>query len=121
MEDMIRGTLPWSDGSGPYCESPYKDLAAAIVLQAVKDYIAAIRKMWSPKVSTKKKHELALEKMEIEAFFHSSWYDTLCDIDPDKVVYNCRLRAEEQEREAIRKQNKKRVQKMLREAEDRTE
>ena len=113
---MIQGTLPWNDGSGRLYDSPYNDLAAAIVLQAVKDYIKAIRRMWNPKVSRKKKQETVLEKLELEEFFHSGWYDTLCDIDPDKVIHNCRLRAEEQEREAIRKQNKRKMKKLLEEA-----
>ena len=116
MESMIQGTLPWNDGSGRLYDSPYNDLAAAIVLQAVKDYIKAIRRMWNPKVSRKKKQETVLEKLELEEFFHSGWYDTLCDIDPDKVIHNCRLRAEEQEREAIRKQNKRKMKKLLEEA-----
>ena len=116
MESMIQGTLPWNDGSGRLYDSPYNDLAAAIVLQAVKDYIKAIRRMWNPKISRKKKQETILEKLELEEFFHSGWYDTLCDINPDKVIYNCRLRAEEQEREAIRKQNKRKMKKLLEEA-----
>ena len=116
MESMIQGTLPWNDGSGRLYDSPYNDLAAAIVLQAVKDYIKAIRRMWNPKISRKKKQETILEKLELEEFFHSGWYDTLCDIDPDKVIHNCRLRAEEQEREAIRKQNKRKMKKLLEEA-----
>ena len=116
MEEVVKASLPWSDGSGPNMESPYKDLAVAIVLQAVKDYIAAIRKTWSPKVSVKKKRELVMEQIEIEAFFRSPWYDTLCDINPDKLIRNCRLRAEEQEKAALQKQNKRRIQKLLKEA-----
>ncbi len=49
MEQLIHGTLPWNDGSGGYCSSHYDELAVAIVLQAVKDYIKAIRRMWNPK------------------------------------------------------------------------
>ena len=116
MEQMVHGTLPWSDGNGGFCPSPYDDLAAAIVLQAVKDYIKAIHRMWDPEVSKKKKRETILEKLELEEFFHSGWYDTLCDLDPDKVIYNCRLRAEEQEKESIRKQNKRKMKKLLKEA-----
>ncbi len=116
MEQMVHGTLPWSDGGGGFCPSPYDDLAAAIVLQAVKDYVKAIRRMWNPKVSKAKKRDTILEKLELEEFFHSEWYEMLCDIDPDKVIYNCHLRAEEQEREAIRKQNKRKMKQLLKEA-----
>ena len=116
MEKTVQGSLPWNDGSDQYYDSSYKDLATAIVHQAVKDYIKAIRRMWNPKVSRKKKQETVLEKMELEEFFHSGWYDTLCDIDPDKVIYNCRLRAKEQEREAIRKKKEREMKKLLKEA-----
>ena len=116
MEQMVQGTLPWSDGSGGCCPTPFDDLAAAIVLQAVKDYIKAIRRMWDPKVSKAKKRKTILEKLELEEFFHSGWYDTLCDIDPDKVIYNCHLRAEEQEKEVIRKQNRRKKKQLLKEA-----
>ena len=56
------------------------------------------------------------EMEELEEFFYSPWYDTLCDIDPGKLVYNCRLRAEEQEKEAIRKQNREKMNRLLKEA-----
>ena len=113
MEQMVNGVLPWSDGSGGHIPSPYDNLAAAIVLQAVKDYIKAIRRMWDPKVSRVRKRETVLEKLELEEFFHSAWYEALCDIDPDKVIYNCRLRAEEQEKEAIRERNKRKLKQLL--------
>ncbi len=87
----------------------------AIVLQAVKDYIKAIRRMWNPKLSRAKKREAILAKLELEEFFHSEWYDFLCDIDPDKVIYNCYLRAEEQEKETIRNQNKRKMKQLLKE------
>ena len=115
MEQTVHGTLPWSDGNGNYCPSPYDDLAVGIVLQVVKDYIKAIRRMWDPRISREKKRETLLEKMELEEFFHSGWYDTLCDLDPDKVIHNCHLRAEEQEKEAIRKQNKRKRNQLLKE------
>ncbi len=58
------------------------------------------------------KAEIRGEKMELEEFFHSSWYEILCEIDPDKVIVNCRRRAEEQERESIRQINRIKVQKL---------
>ena len=121
MEQLVHGSLPWNDGSQGPSPSPYEDLASAIVLQAVKDYIKAIRRLWDPKVSKPKKQETILEKLELEEFFHSGWYEFLCDIDPDKVIYNCRLRAEEQEKEAIRKQNKKKMNQLMKESVQRKE
>ena len=116
MEKVISGRCPWDSGETIRDSSAYEDLAASIVLQAVKDYIKDIRKMWNPKLSVRVKRKTVLEKEELEGFFYSPWYDTLCDIDPGKLVYNCHLRAEEQEREAIKKQNRKQMNRLLKEA-----
>ena len=123
----IEGSLPWSDGSGgssrsgggryggdPYIAS-YRALADTIVLQAVKDYKRVLRTLWDPKTSIGKKRKTMMEKLELEEFFHSDWYVILCDIDPDKLIYNCRQRALEQEKTAvmeIRKQHLKKIQEM---------
>ncbi len=115
MEQLYHGTFPWNDGSGGFSPSLNDDLASAIVLLAVKDYIKAIRRMWNPKLSKGKKREAILVKLELEEFFHSEWYDFLCDIDPEKVIYNCYLRAEEQEKEVIKKQNKRKMKQLLKE------
>ena len=116
MERVISGRRPWDSGECIRDSYSYEDLAAAIVLQAVKDYIRAIRRMWNPKLSLRTKRRAILEMEELEEFFYSPWYDTLCDIDPGKLVYNCRLRAEEQEKEAIRKQNREKMNRLLKEA-----
>lgn len=115
MERVISGRRPWDSGETIRDSSAYEDLAASIVLQAVKDYIKDIRKMWNPKLSLRTKRRAILEMEELEEFFYSPWYDTLCDIDPGKLVYNCRLRAEEQEKEAIRKQNREKMNRLLKE------
>ena len=61
---------------------PYQELANAIVLQAVKDYREALRRL--------KKHpddKAAMkEAMELEEFFHSSWYGVLTQVDPDYLI-----------------------------------
>ena len=116
MERVISGRRPWDSGETIRDSSAYEDLAAAIILQAVKDYIRNIRKMWNPKLSARIKRATVLETEELEEFFYSPWYDTLCNIDPGKLVYNCRLRAEEQEKESIRKQNRRKVNRLLKEA-----
>ena len=116
MDRVLIGRFPWSCKENNSEEDAYKELAATIVLQAVKDYIKTIRKMWNPKLSVRVKRRAVPEKEELEGFFYSPWYDTLCDIDPGKLVYNCHLRAEEQEREAIKKQNRKQMNRLLKEA-----
>ena len=116
MEDVVHGSLPWNDGSESFSSSPYKDLAAGIVLQAVKDYIKAIRRMWDPNISRQKKRDTILEKLELEKFFRSDWYEELCDINPEELIRNCHLRAEEQEKEDISRENKRKRKQLLREA-----
>ncbi len=55
----------------------YEKLANAIILQAVKDWRAARRKL-------KRKPQNESAKIELEGcerFFHSEWFTTLTDVD----------------------------------------
>lgn len=119
MEHMIAGKTPWaSDGGNSYGEyDAYYDLAAAIVHQAVKDYTRLIRKQWNPKLSVLQKRNLVLEKIKLEDFFHSDWYEFLTDIDPDRLMAQCRILAKDQEKKAIESKNKRMIKKMLEEQE----
>ena len=60
----------------------YKRLANAIILQAVKDYRNALKRL--------KKHprnETALyTKREVERFFRSDWYTSLTTVDPEMLI-----------------------------------
>ena len=117
MQEMIHGTMAGHEGSGYSACSPWLDLAAAIVKTAVDDYIKVLRKLWRGNASLPIKRRLIAEKAELEGFFHSGWYDTLTDIDPDKLIYQCRIRAKEKEMAAIERANKKKIKELLREAE----
>ena len=68
---------------------PWHSLANAIVIQAAKDYRAAIRQL--------KKHpdsqKTAALKLECERFFHSRWYSQLTGVDPNYILD--RIREEE--------------------------
>ena len=55
---------------------PYQELANAIVLQAVKDYRM-----------TDDEQELR----EIERFFRSGWFETLCDLDGRALIWKLRM------------------------------
>ena len=61
--------------------NPYDRLANAIVLQAVKEYRYALKRL--------KKHpcnkSALYEKQEIEQFFHSGWYAMLTTVDPEML------------------------------------
>lgn len=60
----------------------WEALANAIVKQAAQDYREALKFL--------RKHpdskEAMKTAMEAEEFFHSDWYATLTDIDPDYLI-----------------------------------
>jgi hypothetical protein len=70
---------------------PYEKLASAIVLQAVKDYRDALRKL------KKRPDYVPAEKTikEVERFFHSDWYKELTSVDGDYLLRKIRLEASE--------------------------
>ena len=69
----------------------YRELAAAIVLQAVKDYRTAIRR--------RRRHPgnkgARMRIREIERFFRSEWYGQLSDVEPDEMIRTLRKEAGE--------------------------
>lgn len=65
---------------------PYENLANAIVAQAAKDYIAALKKL-----KRKRNNKMAMqEAMDLERFFHSAWYAQLTSVDPDYLIRRLR-------------------------------
>ncbi len=68
---------------------PYQALANAIIEQAAKDY-------WND-ITTLKRHpnsKAAMEEaLEIERFFHSTWFGMLTKIDPDYLINRLRKEA----------------------------
>ena len=111
-------------------DSPWLDLAAAIVKAAADDYVGVLRKLWRKSTGPediRKKRILIVEKAELENFFHSAWYEILTDIpvsrlevtdiDPDRLIYQCRITAREKEKAAIERANRKKIKELLREAE----
>ena len=107
MEQMMANTvIPWSNGSTDP-NSPYSDFASAIVAQAAKDFIMLQRKLWKKSTSILAKRMLILEKMELEDFFHSPWYEMLTDMDPDRLLSMCRDAAMEQEKKQRYRQRKR--------------
>ena len=65
-----------------HTDDGYEQLANGIILQAVKDYRNALRRL--------KKHpynSAALTtKLDTEQFFHSLWFTTLTDIDAEVLI-----------------------------------
>jgi len=69
-------------------ENPYEKLANAIVLQAVSDYRAALKK-----VKKNPKNRDAIDgALQIEKFFQSEWYQALTSVDGEYLI--SRLRKE---------------------------
>ena len=88
MEQMISAMIPWRD-NGAALEDSYTDLASAVVAQAAKDYVKTLRKLWKKGTTVRAKRKQILEKLELERFFHSAWYEMLMDLDPDSLLAKC--------------------------------
>lgn len=96
-------------------ETPFDVLAIAIVEQAAKDYVKVIRKLWDKKLTVIQKRKLMLEKADLEGFFYSEWYGWLTDINPDRLISQCRVVAREKEKQAIERRNRAEIKKLLKE------
>jgi hypothetical protein len=72
-------------------------LANAIIIQAVKDYRAAYRRM----LRNPENREYKMEVQMQEKFFHSDWYEALTDADGGRLIEKV------QEMEKIRFRKKK--------------
>lgn len=60
----------------------YEKLANAIILQAVKDYRDALKRLRKhPRNDTAR-----ATKEEVERFFRSDWYSALTDVDPELLI-----------------------------------
>ena len=69
-------------GSKNLAEDPYERMANAIILQAVTDYRAALKRI-------KRKPEdweTIDEAMRVESFFRSGWYSQLTAVDGEYLI-----------------------------------
>jgi len=74
-------------------DSGYRDLADAIILQAVTDYRRA---HW--KLRLCRHHAEALETIaECEDFFRSTWFSILCGLDGEQLLRNLKREIKLQE------------------------
>ena len=69
--------------------SPYESLANAIVLQAVKDYRAALKRLARHPDDESAKSEAD----NIEKFFRSGWYVELTSVDGEMLIEKLRTEA----------------------------
>ena len=60
----------------------WQALANAIIINAVKEYLAALRRL--------KRHPnnpaMSNKIQELEHFFHSEWYELLTNVNPDYLI-----------------------------------
>ena len=67
---------------GANTDDPYTGLANAIILQAVKDYRDAIKKLSRGRVNK----DAEIKKQEVLNFFCSDWFGVLTEIDPEMLI-----------------------------------
>lgn len=72
-------------------ENPYERLANGIVLQAVSDYRAALKKI----KRNPKNREAVDEALQIEKFFRSQWYQVLTSVNGEYLINKIRAEASE--------------------------
>ena len=89
----------------------YQELVIAIIKQAEKDYEGVLLRLFSRPTGTKRMG-LLKEKAELEDFFHSQWYQTLTEVDGDKLIELARLNAVEKAKVSIRRKQKKKLKEM---------
>ena len=65
---------------------PWESLANAIILQAVKDYREARKKL----KKRPKNEDAKLMISDCEAFFRSDWYRALTDVDGEMLIRKLR-------------------------------
>ena len=65
---------------------PYIRLANAIIIQAGKDYVAALKKLKNGRRNTDAEAEIK----SIERFFRSDYYSMLTDVDPEFLIRKLR-------------------------------
>lgn len=61
---------------------PYEELANAIVLQAVRDYREAVKKL----SRGRRNRDAQFTKEECLRFFRSKWFALLTDLDPEFLI-----------------------------------
>lgn len=73
-----------------YYEEGYKELGCAIVLQALKDYAGAFRRLKENEKDEKAIKEIA----SCEEFFRSGWFEALSDANGEELIRSIRKRIE---------------------------
>ena len=81
----------------------YQNLANAIVLQAVRDYEAVLRRL----MRNPRNQDAQREKKRLERFFFSQWYGVLTDLDPNRMISGVMKQVRIKEDERRKKEQEK--------------
>lgn len=93
-------------------DDPYTELAAAVLMQAVDDYIEVLKKLLKGGLAKSEIRDCEILKKELERFFYSQEYEFYTaflstEIDPQALIKNCPIRAKERLEEEKQKEEEK--------------
>ena len=93
-------------------DDPYTELAAAVLMQAVDDYIEVLKKLLKGGLTKSEIRDCEILKKELERFFYSQEYEFYTaflstEIDPQALIKNCPIRAKERLEEEKKKEEEK--------------
>lgn len=65
---------------------PYEALANGIIIQAVKDYRWACKRLKNPRCQRSKRQEAEMMKDDCLRFFRSQWFGQLTEVEPEYLI-----------------------------------
>ena len=107
-------------------DDPYTELAAAVLMQAVDDYIEVLKKLLKGGLTKSEIRDCEILKKELERFFYSQEYEFYTaflstEIDPQALIKNCPIRAKERLEEEKQKEEEKAKKKKKKAAQEQSE
>ena len=93
-------------------DDPYTELAVAVLMQAVDDYIEVLKTLLKGGLAKSEVRDCEILKEELERFFYSQEYEFYTaflstEIDPQAPIKNCPIRAKERLEEEKQKEEEK--------------
>ena len=93
-------------------DDPYTELAVAVLMQAVDDYIEVLKTLLKGGLAKSEIRDCEILKEELERFFYSQEYEFYTaflsmEIDPQALIKNCPIRAKERLEEEKQKEEEK--------------
>ena len=93
-------------------DDPYTELAVAVLMQAVDDYIEVLKTLLKGGLAKSEIRDCEILKKELERFFYSQEYEFYTaflstEIDPQALIKHCPIRAKERLEEEKKKEEEK--------------